>query len=89
MRNPDGTYSINGDELATLIAGGDVWWLLSDGSTTTTTDRTPPVIGALYLMSRSQPWIDQWDGDWQRACDEQLNPALRANLPHVEESSDG
>jgi hypothetical protein len=88
MRGKDGTYSINGDELATLIAGDEVWWLLPDGSTTTTAERTPPEPTALYLMSRSKPWIDQWDGDWQRACDEQLNPALRANadaLPTPEE----
>ncbi|ETD31537.1 hypothetical protein [Williamsia sp. D3] len=82
MRGEDGTYSINGDELATLITGGEVWWLLPDGSTITTVERTPPEPNALYLMSRSQPWIDQWGGDWQRACDEQLNPALRANA-HV------
>lgn len=89
MRNTDGTYAITGDELGSLVAGGDVWWLLPDGSTTTTPDRTPPEADALYLMSRSQPWIDQWDGDFQRACDEQINPALQLKseyLPTAEES---
>ncbi|PZT99503.1 MAG: hypothetical protein DI630_16940 [Gordonia sp. (in: high G+C Gram-positive bacteria)] len=87
MRDADGRYSIAGEELADLIAGNDVWWMLRDGSTTTTLDRTPPASDALYLMSRSQPWIDQWDGDWQRACDEQLNPALRANANAIPEES--
>lgn len=79
MLNPDGTYSIDGEELATLIAGHEFWWLLPDGATTTTPTRTPPSQDAMYLMAREQPWVDQWGGDWQRACDEQLNPALRAN----------
>lgn len=33
--------------------------------------------GWVLLMTGPEPdWVAQWGGDWQRACDEQLNPLL-------------
>jgi len=76
MRSVDGVYSISVDELTALVGGEEFWWVLPDGSTVSSGVRVPPVEGALFLMSRSGPWVDQWGGDLQRACDEQLNPML-------------
>lgn len=82
MLNPDGTYEITADELAELVAGGPFWWIFRDGSLTSTAERVPPAeSGVGYLMSASSRWIEQWGGDWQRACDEVLNPALSSNEP--------
>ncbi|MDI9901293.1 hypothetical protein QM716_15650 [Rhodococcus sp. IEGM 1409] len=33
--------------------------------------------GWALLMTGPEPdWVAQWSGDWQRACDEQINPLL-------------
>ena len=33
--------------------------------------------GWALLMTGPEPdWVAQWGGDWERACDEQLNPIL-------------
>lgn len=38
-------------------------------------ENLPP--GWTLLMTGPEPeWVAQWNGDWQRACDEQLNPLL-------------
>lgn len=35
-----------------------------------------PTGWALLMTGPDPDWIRQWDGDWQRACNEQLNPLL-------------
>lgn len=40
----------------------------------------PP--GCAFLMDGPNPiWVFQWAGNWQRACDEQLNPLLASAFP--------
>ncbi|MGC0364824.1 hypothetical protein ABH922_002808 [Rhodococcus sp. 27YEA15] len=42
--------------------------------------------GWVLLMTGPDPdWIAQWDGDWQRACDEQINPILSEHDDESEE----
>lgn len=91
MKNA-GTLSVTGDELAEFVAFAKVepiaphtWWInLGTGETHVTRtvfDETPPV-GCARLMTGPAPdWVEQWGGDWQRACDEQLNPALALSFP--------
>lgn len=79
MKGEDGYY-VTGDELAAFRDSGKPhWWMNADGSTDVYTDSYEPAPGwPVYLMSGSDPWFDQWAGDLERACAEQLNPALRS-----------
>lgn len=56
-------------------------WLLevSTGKTTVvrSSDYQNLPEGWVLLMTGPEPdWVNQWNGDLQRACDEQLNPML-------------
>jgi hypothetical protein len=91
----DGMLSVVGAELAEFVRVAEVepiaphtWWIdLDTGDTHVTrtiTDETPPN-GCARLMTGPAPeWVEQWDGDWQRACDEQLNPLLAQFPPNLE-----
>lgn len=87
----DGTLTVSSEELAEFVAFAEVepiaphtWWIhLGTGETQVTrtiTDEVPPQ-GCARLMTGPAPdWVAQWGGDWQRACDEQLNPMLAKAL---------
>ena len=56
-------------------------WILEVATGTTTVVRSADYEnlpdGWVLLMTGPEPgWVAQWDGDWHRACDEQLNPLL-------------
>ena len=87
----NGVLTVSGIELAEFVQYAAVepiaphtWWInLDTGETQVTrtiTDEIPPQ-GCARLMTGPAPdWVAQWDGDWQRACDEQLNPMLAEAL---------
>lgn len=55
------------------------WWHLHKDGTLTVDDeaRAEPHTWPVPLMSwPGQEWIDQWDGDLQKAIDTQVQPAL-------------
>lgn len=82
-----GRLSVTGGELSEFVRFATVepiaphtWWInIETGETHVTRtifDETPPA-GCARLMTGPAPdWVEQWAGDWQRACDEQLNPLL-------------
>lgn len=88
----NGRFHITADELADFVAPAKLHpvaphlWLLN-----TSTGETRVVRGSDYnnlpspwvlLMDGPDPeWVDQWGGDLQRACDEQLNPMLSQAFP--------
>lgn len=83
----DDTLYVSGEDLAEFVALAEIlpvaphtWWInVETGAlhtTRTVADESPPT-GCARLMTGPDPgWVEQWDGDWQRACDEQLNPML-------------
>lgn len=95
----DGKLAVSGSELAEFVAFAEIlpvaphtWWInVETGSTHTTrtvADESPPA-GCARLMTGPDPaWVAQWNGDLQRACDEQLNPILaEIDLSTPEEQS--
>lgn len=85
MRNFDGTYYVTADELrAFRDSGREYWYMNEDGSTDVHLDDQLPLDGTLrwplYLMNNSEAWFRQWNGDYETAVNEQLNPVLQKNL---------
>jgi hypothetical protein len=79
VKDQDG-FHVTAAELAAFRASGKQhWWLNYDGTTNVYTDEYelspgwPVYLGSVGVFAQLQ------DDDLQRACDEQLNPALRAN----------
>ncbi|ROZ49398.1 hypothetical protein EEB13_05605 [Rhodococcus sp. WS3] len=83
----NGTLTVSSEELAEFVAFAEIlpvaphtlWINVDTGAlhtTRTVADESPPT-GCARLMTGPDPdWVNQWGGDWQRACDEQLNPLL-------------
>lgn len=83
----NGRLRVSDTELAQFAAYANVQpvaphlWLLNVGSGETRVERRSDYMnvpdGWVLLMTGPDPaWVAQWDGNWQRACDEQLNPML-------------
>lgn len=86
----DGKLCVTEEEVAEFVAPslGNVLgpiaphlWLIEIDTGATSVIRSsdygnlPP--GMALLMTGPEPdWVSQWNGDWQRACDEQLNPLI-------------
>lgn len=92
----NGVLSVTAPELAEFAALASVqpiaqhtWWInLETGEThvtRTVLDETPPDGCARLMTGPAAEWVGQWDGDWQRACDEQLNPILAEIKPSTPE----
>lgn len=86
----DGRLCVSAEEVAEFVAPALVdtlgpvaphLWIidLSSGETRVirSADYEALQSGWALLMTGPEPqWVAQWDGDWQRACDEQINPLL-------------
>ncbi|MGR6579252.1 hypothetical protein ACT89R_01605 [Rhodococcus qingshengii] len=83
----NGRLIVTADEVAEFAAIAKVqpvaphsWWMNTNTGQTTVTRSIEPLAaenGDILLMTGPDPdWVEQWAGDWQRACDEQLNPLL-------------
>lgn len=94
----EGKLCVSADEVAEFVSPalsgiGPIaphLWLIAPSSGATRVVRSadyenlPP--GWLLLMTGPEPgWVAQWNGDWQRACDEQLNPLIADALTVGEE----
>ncbi|MCQ4119900.1 hypothetical protein [Rhodococcus tibetensis] len=88
----DGAFRITAEELAEFVGPAEVQpvaphlWLLNTLTGETTVERRGDYgnvpQGWVLLMTGPDPaWVDQWAGDLQRACDEQLNPLLAEAFP--------
>lgn len=87
----DGKLLINAVELADFVSRAEVHpvpehlWLLNLRSGETKVERRSdywniPDGWGLIMTGPDPAWVAQWDGDWQRACDEQLNPLITEAL---------
>ncbi|MFI8664216.1 hypothetical protein ACIGKR_29765 [Rhodococcus qingshengii] len=85
----DGVLAVSASELAEFANTAAVqpialhtWWIhLDSGVTNVTRDvdgELPPPRCARLLTGPDPDWVNQWGGDLQRACDEQINPMLAA-----------
>ncbi|MET3956874.1 hypothetical protein ABIE52_003740 [Rhodococcus sp. OAS809] len=85
----DGKLCVSADEVAEFVAPalddfGPVaahLWLIETSTGATRVVRSAdysdlPKGWALLMTGPEPDWVAQWNGDWQRACDEQLNPIL-------------
>lgn len=84
----DDTLAVNADELAEFISPAEAarpiaphLWLINLTTGNTRVVRSGDIEavpdGWALLMTGPDPdWVAQWGGDWQRACDKQLNPLL-------------
>jgi hypothetical protein len=81
------TLCVTADELAEFVQHVDVQpvaphlWLINTTSGETRVERRSdfeniPEGWALIMDGPDPAWVAQWDGDLQRACDEQLNPLI-------------
>ncbi|WP_139809521.1 hypothetical protein [Prescottella equi] len=87
----NGRLSITAAELADFTSLAEIepvarhWWLINTTTGQTRIERDPSALPDsgdwLLLMTGPTPaWVQQWDGDLQRAVDEQLNPLLEAAM---------
>lgn len=87
----NGTVRVSATELAQFAAYADVHpvaehlWLLNTESGETRIERRGdywniPDGWALIMTGPDPAWVAQWDGNWQRACEEQLNPMIAEAL---------
>ena len=59
-----------------LVGKGQSWWLRDDEYVANAAPwYSPEEPGDLYILDASEPWLDQFGGDWQ-LCADQLNPLL-------------
>lgn len=85
----DGKLCVSADEVGAFVAPaisdfGPVaphLWLIETATGVTQVIRSGdygdlPAGWALLMTGPDPDWVAQWNGDWQRACDEQLNPIL-------------
>lgn len=83
----NGNLRITAAELAAFVSAPypSSWWInTATGETSTTpgTYKGTSPNGLTFLMDGPNPvWVFQWAGNWQRACDEQLNPLLATAFP--------
>ncbi|MBR7193430.1 MULTISPECIES: hypothetical protein [Gordonia] len=84
MRQADGEYYVTAGELqAFWESGHDYWYMREDGSTDLYADELDITHGwPIFLMKRDEEWFAKWDGDFERAVDDDLNPKL---IRHFEE----
>ncbi|WP_144419559.1 hypothetical protein [Rhodococcus sp. ARP2] len=94
----DGTLCVTAQELGEFAAPalsefGPIaphLWLIELATGATNVVRSSDIVnlpeGWALLMTGPDPdWVAQWGGDWQRACDEQLNPMLAQSVTSPEE----
>jgi len=94
----DGKLCVTADEVAQFVAPavasyGPVaphLWLIEMTTGETKVVRSGdyenlPDGWALLMTGPDPSWVAQWGGDWQRACDEQLNPILSQINPSTTE----
>lgn len=88
----DGNFTIAAGEVAEWAALAEVQpvaphlWLLNTETGDTKVERSAdysdiPTPWTLLMTGPDPAWVEQWNGDWQRACDEQLNPLLAEAFP--------
>ncbi len=84
MRESDGEYYVTADELkAFWESGRKHWYMREDGSTDLYSDELDITHGwPIYLRDRDEAWLAKWDGNFQKAVEEELNPNL---IRHFEE----
>ena len=87
----NGKLRVSADELALFAARADAQpvaqhlWLLNKSTGEAKVERRAdywnvPAGWALVMTGPDPVWLEQWHGDWQRACDEQLNPLIEESL---------
>lgn len=84
------TLAVSAEELAEFVAPAEAsrpiaphLWMINLVSGSTRVVRSDdldavPDGWALLMTGPDPDWVNQWGGDWQRACDEQINPMLAA-----------
>lgn len=88
----NGFLQLTADEVATYAEATaknhpSSWWINTTSGETHFTEGEyradlPFPDGCVYLMGTNPLWVFQWAGNWQRACDEQLNPLLSSAFPN-------
>ena len=82
MRQADGTYFVTAEELAAFYDSGQKYWYMrDDGSTDLYSDELIITHGwPIYLMDRDEKWFAKWNGNYEKAVEDELNPHLLKNF---------
>lgn len=75
-----GGHNVTVDELTACIEGGRFWFMRSNGVCYGTPNDQPQQPNDIRLGDFPESWVDQWNGDLQRAVDEMDAAGLWARL---------